>query len=402
MELPNNTPEPNALVPWLQPSTEVMKDIVDRLVNGDGYVVIPGVLSIEEADEELNRMWSFVEKVSPSVDRNDPSTWYPPDGCSDDPWPHTQKDRFQLYQAGWLFNDLREKLADRVFEPLYGTRELHCSKDGFTFHRPTGPIRSPDGAMSFEPPRFMKGPRHQGTCDEHFDQGAAVRGLQCIQGSVSLLDQNEGDGCFLCWPRSHQKHGAMMDAREAEAKVGSSKARFGGSQYYVPLTKHELAGLARGDFGGDPGDRIVRRVPVKKGDVVLWRSDLVHAGGAPFGPLKSKTARCSNSGEGNSISDNNEVGMGSFRAVVYVCMAPAALTPESVYEEKRRAYDRIVSAGHWPGREDWFEPRDRPSRNVYWASPPRLTDRQAELYGLTRYKSRGEAESTDERETETP
>jgi len=83
-------------------------------------------------------------------------------------------------------------------------------------------------------------------------------------------------------------------------------------------------------------------------------------------------------------------------------MAPAALTPESVYEEKRQAYDRIVSAGHWPGREDWFEPRDRPSRNVYWASPPRLTDRQAELYGLTRYKSRGEAESTDERETETP
>jgi hypothetical protein len=39
---------------------------------------------------------------------------------------------FQLHQAGWVFNDLRQKIAERVYEPLYGTQRLHVSKDGFT------------------------------------------------------------------------------------------------------------------------------------------------------------------------------------------------------------------------------------------------------------------------------
>ena len=38
-----------------------------------------------------------------------------------------------MFQTGTL----REILTERVFEPLYGARELHCSKKGFTFHRPT-------------------------------------------------------------------------------------------------------------------------------------------------------------------------------------------------------------------------------------------------------------------------
>ena len=55
----------------------------------------------------------------------------PDHGSGDiDNWPSAQRDMFQLHQAGWVFHELREKIASRVFEPLYGTRELHCSKDG--------------------------------------------------------------------------------------------------------------------------------------------------------------------------------------------------------------------------------------------------------------------------------
>jgi hypothetical protein len=198
--------------------------------------------------------------------------------CDSDPWPHTQKDRFQLYQAGWLFNDLREKVADRVFEPLvFGTKELHCSKDGFTFHRPTAPFPIPGEVPwkpDFKPPSFMKGPRHQGTNDDHFDQGGQLEGLQCIQGSVSLLDQGVNDGCFICWPRSYRCHRSIMQARALEGKAGSSTARFGGSEYYVPLTKKELSSLEKGEFGEGPMK--MKRVNVKKGTVILWRSDLVH------------------------------------------------------------------------------------------------------------------------------
>ena len=51
----------------------------------------------------------------------------------------------------------------------------------------------PDGT-AYTPPAFMKGPRHQGTSDEHLDQGGRLLGLQCIQGSVALMDQGDGDG----------------------------------------------------------------------------------------------------------------------------------------------------------------------------------------------------------------
>ena len=89
----------SALLPWLSPNTEIGRKIVDDIVNGDGYVVIRGVLSDDECAEELDRMWNFVETVSPTVKREDPKSWYPNHNSDEDPWPHTQKDRFQLYQA---------------------------------------------------------------------------------------------------------------------------------------------------------------------------------------------------------------------------------------------------------------------------------------------------------------
>ena len=172
----------DALIPHLRSETACGAAVRDAIVHGPGYIVLPGVLSGAECRDELERMWGFVEKVAPQVDRKRPRTWYPESLSRGafDPWPHTQKDRFQSFQAGWVFNELREKLVERVFEPhVFGTRELHCSKDGFTFHRPTGPITDEHGAV-FRPPKFVRGPRHQGTQDDHLDQGAALYGLQTI------------------------------------------------------------------------------------------------------------------------------------------------------------------------------------------------------------------------------
>ena len=39
--------------------------------------------------------------------------------------------------------------------------------------------------------------------NDHYDQGPSA-GLQCIQESVALTDQEHEDVCFLCWPRSHK------------------------------------------------------------------------------------------------------------------------------------------------------------------------------------------------------
>merc|ERR1711988_1758058 len=143
---------------------------------------------------------------------------------------------FQLHQAGWLFGSLREIIAKRVFEPMYGTGKLHCSKDGFCFQRPT-----------------RKAIQSQRRSLDHFDQSGQKAGLHCTQASVALLDQDADDGCFACWPRSHKQH----------TSLASSATR----DWYVLSDDDKLILQKSGSK--------LKRVPVRRGDVVIWRSDLV-------------------------------------------------------------------------------------------------------------------------------
>jgi len=232
----------------------------------------------------------------------------------------------QLYQAGWVFSDLRVSMAERVFEKLYGTQELHCSKDGFTLQRPT------NQELGASP-------------NDHFDQRGEMQGLHCIQGSVALTDQEHDDGCFLCWPGSHRHHSEILSRRHSKRKD------------FIILNEGEKYILKAN--GIQP-----LRVPVSKGDVILWRSDLAHKGALPIGCREN------------------------FRGVVYICMLPAVLTPEDVYAAKRRAYEQLETGSHWPTREEWFTARKEPQFNLrtYHKHPPPMSNRQILLYGLERYQ----------------
>lgn len=231
-----------------------------------------------------------------------------------------------------MFPGVREQFADRVFAPLYGTEELHVSKDGWTFQRPT----------------YSELNR---TPNDHFDQGSTMKGLQCIQGSVALTDQEEEDGCFSCWPGSHKHHDEIIGMVSNPAwNPAKAKQDF---QILNSTMKDVLR--ARGV--------VQTRVPVKKGDVVLWRSDLVHCGAPPIG-----------------ARDN-------FRAVIYVCCLPALLTPEEAYPLKQQAYHQKETGCHWPCREEWFKivPKRHGGAIPFFKKPPPLTDRQRLLHGLDRY-----------------
>lgn len=301
--------------------SEFAQDIASRMER-DGFVVLRGVLAPGEAEAALVQMWDFVETVNPAIRRSDAASWYP-QGVKD-PWPHAARDMMQLHQAGWVFGELRETLATRVFERLYGTKALHSSKDGFCFQRPT---RTPLKRRA----------------NDHFDQSGSKKGLHCIQASVALLDQESDDGCFVCWPGSHKHHPALAkDARRD----------------WHMLEDSDRSTLM--DVGCAP-----RRLPVGRGDVVLWRSDLAHCGGSPIG-----------------VRDR-------FRAVVYVCMLPASMTPNSLYPRKKEAYSKLATGSHWPTKEEWFGGcRFRPvtfKPVPFFKSPPVLNDRLQELYGLKRY-----------------
>ncbi|KAL7544005.1 hypothetical protein ACHAXR_013412 [Thalassiosira sp. AJA248-18] len=389
-------PPHDALLQYISDDTPLGRRIKHR-IEEEGYIVIPNVLTKEECSVELSRLWDFVEATSPGVCRNDPNSWYPepktsiisdekdattsttPAAAQDDPWPHSGwhflPDMCQSFQAGWLFGSLRERLADRIFEPLYGTSQLHSSKEGFTFHRPTAPGVASNGAL--HPVLDRERPRVCGKVQvramgEHFDQCAAHTGLQCIQSSTALIDQDMdgADGCFQCWPRSHVEHPRI------------TKDIWRGRSDWVPLTDEELISLEERGMAA-------KKVPVNAGDVILWRSDLVHCG---VGPSSPRTG---------------------FRAVSYTAMLPAAMTPMDVLEGKMDEYLNMQTGDHRPnvksrhfappknekkqrGKDSKTRQRkssDQPAvdniklaRGQYFADgPPILTLRQAEMYGLIPY-----------------
>lgn len=383
--------EHDALLPYLSDATPLGRHIKHH-IQQDGYVVLPSILTKEECSVELSRLWDFVEATAPGVSRHDPNSWYPPPlntsydnsnhNDNNDPWPHSGwnflPDMLQSFQAGWLFGHLRELLAERIFEPLFNTRELHSSKEGFTFHRPTAPGVASNGAthpvLTRERPRVC-GKVQSKANGEHFDQCAAHTGLHCIQSSTSFLDQdaNGSDGCFQCWPRSHLQHATM------------TKDIWRGRSDWVPLTDDELNMLETLGLQA-------KKVPVKAGDVILWRSDLVHCGLGPSLPYYST----------------------GFRAVSYTAMIPAAMSmQQDVYQRKLEEYLTMATGDHRPNVKSrhFAQPKKEKSqgrtgiggtgngkndddshvklaRGKYFSDgPPVLTLRQAELYGLVPYNS---------------
>lgn len=84
------------LLPFLNPHSEVAESILN-----DGYCILPSILTDEEADDELDRMWSFISKIKPDIRRNSSYTWKKPlanDLKTIDPWPCAQRDvRLYLY-----------------------------------------------------------------------------------------------------------------------------------------------------------------------------------------------------------------------------------------------------------------------------------------------------------------
>ena len=166
--------------------------------------------------------------------------------------------------------------------------------------------------------------------------------------STSLLDQEEEDACFLCWPGSHAFHQQL------------TKDTWRGRSHWVPLTDAELDVMRAA--GLQP-----KRVPVHAGDVILWRSDLAHSAAPPLVPRPT------------------------FRAVSYTCMLPASFTPAALHAKKAEAYRHGHTGDHVPSREYWHAPKldaaTEASRRPWYVDgkPPRLSPRQAELFGLVPY-----------------
>lgn len=421
--LRNATEDPDHALP--ESLSHVFYDIMTK-----GYAVIPSVLSLSECKESLDLIWDFVEDVSGGIIRKndrDPRNWYPrsqlvqcntsendklwtepssenstdeyySDECDEDPWPHTGyssfPDMFQTLGAGFLLGHVRCLLAERLFQPLFGgLRELHCSKEGFTFARPS--IVPQSELASHESQRWrwircnrqedgnhVSDPSLRKSQGEHYDQSHNLKGLHTLQASVAFTDQVEEDqdGHFLCWPFSHSKVHHLL--------TGGGKYR--GQFSWIPMTDEELCQLDslnvehclreyldRHGLQMDSLSSLSCRpthVYVKAGDVIVWRSDLLHAA-IPPGPNSTR-----------------------FRAAGYFSMQPACWTPNypQVHPEKIHAYKYGMTGDHrsfvesWHAHKRWTKRKkngfiEQKQRPYFRLGPPQISVRLAELYGLIPY-----------------
>lgn len=262
--------EKDPLIPFLQSPEmflphfrHVPNDILTR-----GYAIVSSLITEDECQQALDLMWDFVQDVSGNVvQKDDPKSWYPvgslnpieiPNNATStqshipkaqDPLPHTGytynlfPDMFQSLGAGYLLGPIRQLMAERLFEHLFGRKELHASKEGFTFARPTqlsiqNQIHSWNRSEHSADMKIC-GKIQEVSLREHYDQSHDTNGLFTIQSSVTFIDQGEecGDGHFVCYPNSHS------DVHSSVTKDINEEG-----------TKAE-------------------HIYAKAGDVILWRSD---------------------------------------------------------------------------------------------------------------------------------
>ena len=93
-----------------------------KTLHAKGYVVLHSILSAKECDKAVQIVDDFVLDTTSST--------------LVEPMADLAEDERQLKHclenngAGWILGFVRELLADRVFSKMYGTEELHTSKEG--------------------------------------------------------------------------------------------------------------------------------------------------------------------------------------------------------------------------------------------------------------------------------
>ena len=495
--------------------TQAIQDLQSK-----GYHRLPSVLTAEECSEAIDQLWEFVRDVSGgAVLQDDPLTWYSKEeislldyqgsrqlvvqsSCKEagemsgaikqntddmDPWPYTDRqandDMMQSLGAGYLLGNIREALADRVFAPLFGTEELLCSKEGFTFSRPMivdleeYSNHEGDGDMDGDARYLVWSDRLNRKVDDQLHEDV---GQQDDQVDISLQiakecnnsTNNDGGNDEATAKKTSKKQYNKLQKRlnkqqrykdisglcHIQAAVSLTdqtidQDRNGGHFLFSPYSHSDREKLPRMADDFEDSKTMGEKIYAKQGDVILWRSDLVHAIVAPS---------LTQNGDNNMKADHdsNELfgynGSREFGAVSYCSMLPVEAVKEynlysvpkhkmhkkmkqhcinqvekemmqikykELVDQKLEAYRTGMTGDHRPEVENWHPHRRVTMWNAHLLGecgninaisngdvrliPPRLlqrpkfrlgaqklTIRLAELYGLLSYQH-GQSSDTD-------
>ena len=226
------------------PTHEEIRSCLDK----DGYMVIRGVFSERMCEYIYSLFWDYMEGMNPKLKRKDPSTW------TNEELPLTTKGLIQQYNAGFQeYSILTHEWMRPIFERVWNTKKLVCSFDGTSFTRKPFKRAQFKNLADWKARAWEKNP-------VHIDQTTV--GFSSVQSGVAIQDQDENGHTFLCIPQSHLYHEELLKLQKVEEENWQIM-----NEAQLNLLKSK--GLE------------MTRVPMNAGDVVLWRSDVVHAS-APY------------------------------------------------------------------------------------------------------------------------
>lgn len=254
-----------------------------------GYVVIRDVAKPDQIRQAEDHLWEFLSDNA-GWSRNDPSSWtdtglakVSSNGIANG---IVNKCGAGQSELNWFVRTLPQVRA--LFQQVWSTSDLVTSYDTFGIFRPWhhGFSKTLGGWL-------------------HVDQGRTKLERQCVQGFLSLYDQDATTGGLVVIPGSHTRHDELL----AEATTDED---------YIEVPEiHPFRQLPR---------RIVR---CAAGDFVLWDSRCVHCNTPAVQP---------------PLSPGDQL----LRAVVYVCMTPKAWASQEVLEKRQKGYEIRITTTHWP------------------------------------------------------
>jgi len=287
-----------ALDPWLDARSPCPRfDLSDAAamlhLEEHGYVVIRSVADAVELQTAESLLFDFMRENA-GWHREDSSSW------TDESLNRVSADGLAngiINKRGAGHSDLSWYVRTlprvrEVFAHVWGTSELLTSYDAFGLFRP------------WHSGKFMKtlgGWLHADQCSP---------GRQCIQGLLSLYDQDHTTGGFTVIPGSHRR----FDEVSAQHTT---------AEEYIRLTEESPVWQAP--------HRIVH---MRAGDFVLWDSRCVHCNSPAVEMPSTPVDRL-------------------LRAVVYVCMTPKAMASPEIIDQRINYYNMSKTTSHWPHKMFW-------------------------------------------------
>ena len=202
-------------------------------------------------------------------------------------------------QSDFLWNVRSNRQVKKVFTSIWNTQQLLVSFDGCGIFRDWryNPAWKTNGGWN------------------HVDQNPKIKpGQCCIQGLVSLTDQNEKTGGLIVYPRTHLRFTELSDVTK-------------NSNDFVKV--HDTHAIM------NQGKTLGKLVHCRAGDLVIWDSRTVHCN-SPAIAIEER---------------NKDEPVDLLRIVAYVCMSPPSLIRDQTLDEFREKRKQMVENSctltHW-------------------------------------------------------